>query len=256
MNNISTSELNKPNAIQSPNKNLFPLLLVLTLVGLTLIAAIILIIVFSCTKDNHPYIKLNRTTKVNKPNIISMNYVIDEDNSKTVLFHPSFIDSVESIKINGENSNITNIKNLNKGNNEIEIKFKEDLTSLEDLFFMCNTLQEINLYNLSTNKVTSTANMFYGCSNLKKVDLTEFNTKNIKNISNMFSGCSKLTSIDMNIFNNDKLIDIQGLFSDCTELKSLDLEDFNTNNVINMSNMFYNCSSLKNLNIKNFKTIK
>ena len=48
-----------------------------------------------------------------------MYYIIDEDGSETFLFHSSFIDSVERIKINGVNSNITNTKNLIKRNNEI-----------------------------------------------------------------------------------------------------------------------------------------
>lgn len=135
--------------------------------------------------------------------------MINEGDKDTTLFHSSYLDSIESIKINDNPINITNSYTFEKsGNNKVEIKFKNKLKSLNNLFYFCQSLNEVNLYNLSSDEVTSAADMFNGCTNLQKVNFSDFDTTNINNISNMFSGCEKLSSIDMSIFDNDKLIDI------------------------------------------------
>ena len=181
-------------------------------------------------------------------NSIIAYYLIEEGDSDTLLFHSSYLKFIDNIKINDIERNIGSTVNFIPGKNKVEITFKNKLSSLEDLFLNCFSLNEINLFNLSSNEVTSTANMFRGCKNLENIMFDNFETNKINNISYMFSGCSKLTSIDLNAFKYDKIIDIQGLFDGCSGLRKINFGNFNTINVINMSKLFSGCNSLTEIN--------
>ena len=228
-------------------KNPLPIIIIFALA--VLITVVLVIIVHFCTKKNKAIRSFRYKEKDKKQNIINAKYVLNENQDETTLFHSSYNDLLESIKVNGIERNITNTMKLEIGTSNIELKFKNKLSSLENLFLNCHNLNEVNLYDLSTDSVESTADMFNGCNNLQKINFTDFDTRNIKNISNMFSGCEKLTSIDMNIFKHDKLIDIQGVFAGCSGLKTINIENFNTQNVINMSKLFSGCSSLEQIDL-------
>ena len=234
------------NAVNAPKS--ISLIPIASIIGITAVLAIVLplAIRFGGSNDKH-YIRrsFNSTASNKKNNSITENYIIKSGDEDTLLFHSSYLDSIESMKINDNPTNITNsITFDNQGTNKVEIKFKDNLDSLNDLFLNCHLLNEINLNNLNTEKVTSTADMFNGCNNLQKINFTDFDTKNIKNISNMFADCEKLTSIDVSIFNYDTLIDIQGLFYNCNGLTTINFGNLNTKNVINMSKLFSGCTSL------------
>ena len=165
-----------------------------------------------------------------------------------LIFHHSYLDSVEKILVN--NVEITKNNNISfEENEEITIKFNTNLKSLDNLFYECDTLEEIDLSFLTTDDVINAAYMFYGCNNLKNIIFGDFITTNLYNISNMFSGCEKLDYIDVDIFNNDRIEDISGLFFGCSKLEKINLGAFNTKNVVNMSKLFSGCSSLSSLNI-------
>ena len=53
--------------------------------------------------------------------------------------------------------------------------------------------------------------MFWGCSSLTNINLSNFNTSNVTNISHMFSGCSNLKKENINI-KNRKFLDNKELF--------------------------------------------
>ena len=83
-------------------------------------------------------------------NYILAKYNIFNTESETKLFYNSYIDSIESIKIDGqeEKINCTKIFN-NSGVHSIEIVFKNKLTSLESLFYYAESLIEVDLSNLN-----------------------------------------------------------------------------------------------------------
>ena len=92
-------------------------------------------------------------------------------------------------------------------------------------------LNELNLNNFNTNKVTNIYRMFFGCLSLKKINLNSFNIKKVTNMGYMFCGCSLL--------------------------KELILSNFNFNNDTNMSFLFSGCSKKFITKIKNrYKSIK
>jgi len=58
------------------------------------------------------------------------------------------------------------------------------------MFLSCKALEELNLSNFNTDKVTEMNAMFSGCSSLKEINLSNFNTINVTNMIWMFEGCS------------------------------------------------------------------
>ena len=178
------------NSVNSP-KN-FSLMPILSIIGLVAVLTLTLpLIIRFCTNKDKKYIRLpfnstqpNKTDELQKDNSITANYLINEGDKDTTLFHSSYLDSIESIKINDNPINITNSYTFEKsGNNKVEIKFKNKLKTLNDLFFNCQSLNEVNLYNLSSDEITSTADMFNGCTNLQKVNFSDFDTTNINNMT-------------------------------------------------------------------------
>ena len=49
--------------------------------------------------------------------------------------------------------------------------------------------------------------MFYKCNKLNNLYLYNFNTKNITNTSNIFEGCYNIQNIDLSLFNAEQITD-------------------------------------------------
>ena len=148
---------------------------------------------------------------------------------------------------------IENLKNLNTDN----------LTTMSEMFYQCNSLKSLDLSNFNTSNVTSMGGMFYNCSSLKSIDLSNFDTSNLEgSLDCMFMGCSSLESLDLNNFNTSNVISFGniyehlGMFSGCSSLKSLNISSFDTSNATDMTQMFCNCSSLTSIDVSHFDTSK
>ena len=89
-----------------------------------------------------------------------------------------------------------------------------------------NTLQSIDLTNISTSNVTNMKNMFYGCRHITELDVSGFDTSNVTDMSGMFSGCYELTSLDLTGFDTSKVTSIYRMFYMCRALSDLDLSSW------------------------------
>ena len=88
---------------------------------------------------------------------------------------------------------------------------------MNNMFYSCCFLEELNLANFNTNKVTSMEYIFIKCTSLKELNLTNFNTNNVIFMNYMFSGC-----------NNDELkLKIKNQYSN---FKNEAFLDYNYNN--------------------------
>ncbi len=123
-----------------------------------------------------------------------------------------------------------------------------------DMFRGCSVLEEIDLSNFDTSRVTNMSDMFFKCSNLIKLDVSGFDTSQVTEMDFMFWNCSSLTKLDVSGFDTAQVINMQNMFSYCTNLEELDVSGFDTSNVVDMMNMFYNCSSLIRLDVSGFDT--
>ena len=86
-------------------------------------------------------------------------------------------------------------------------------------------------------------NMFYLCENLQSIDVSHFDTRKVTKMNHMFHGCTSLTSLDVSNFNTSKVDDMQGMFQDL-RVSTLDVSSFETSLVIDMSGMFADCPNL------------
>lgn len=60
------------------------------------------------------------------------------------------------------------------------------------MFRNCTILENLNLSNFNTSKVTNMNSMFLGCNNLTTLDLSSFDTSNVTKMDYMFMDNSNL----------------------------------------------------------------
>ena len=111
------------------------------------------------------------------------------------------------------------------GRNTIEIVWKNELTTLYNLFSSVKSLVSVDLLNLPGSNIASMNCMFCSCSSLVSVNLSSLITSNVTDMGNMFAGCSSLVS--------------------------LDLSNFNTS-IATGNSILYGCSSLRYINLFNY----
>lgn len=113
------------------------------------------------------------------------------------------------------------------------------------------TIQHIE--NLKTYQTTNMQNLFYNCSSLSQLDLSYFNTSNVTDMRGMFENCKNLTSLDLTSFNTHSVIDMSYMFYHCSMLIDIHFSNWDTKNVINMTEMFDACG-FKTLDVSHFDT--
>ena len=122
-------------------------------------------------------------------------------------------------------------------------------------FYRCNKLTEIkNISNLDTSNVTDMNRMFGLCNSLTTLDVSNFDTSNVTNMSDMFCACNSLTTLDVSKFDTSNVTDMSGMFGYCRNLTILDVSKLDTSNVTNMSGMFEVCKSLTTLDVSKLDT--
>ncbi len=127
------------------------------------------------------------------------------------------------------------------------------LTMTHMLFYECKALKSIKgIENLDTSLVTNMNNMFYECNSLVNLDLSGFNTSNVTNMYRMFYNCSSLTSLNVSSFDTSNVTIMDRMFFNCSSLLNLDISSFDISKVANMDNTFFNCASLQTLKLGNF----
>ena len=80
--------------------------------------------------------------------------------------------------------------------------------------------------------------MFYLCYSLENLDLSNFNTSNVTNMSFMFSSCFELQNLNISNFNTSKVKSMENMFGS-VGLKNLDLSGFIINDKVNLKKMFH-----------------
>lgn len=155
-----------------------------------------------------------------------------------------------------------------------------NLVNIHKMFYVCSSLDHVDINKLETSAVKDMSYLFRGCSNLTTIaldgfrtdsaenmeamfftcrkletlDVTGFDTRNVKNMSMMFFGCETITSLDVSGFKTDNVTSMGSMFKGCKQLKSLDVANFSTEKVTNLSYMFSNCEELTKLDLRNFNT--
>ena len=98
--------------------------------------------------------------------------------------------------------------------------------------------------------------MFYLCESLKELNLSNFNTDNVTDMNSMFKFCSSLKELNLNNFNTNKVTEMSYMFFHCESLKELNI-NFNNNNATIMKRMFYGCTNELVMKVKaQYKNVK
>lgn len=199
------------------------------------------------------------------------------DNSydiKVAEFAPSFVDYYPTSTAYWFSGciHLTNI-------NGIENLKTDSVTDMSRMFYMCRSLNTLDVSNFNTSNVTNMfsmfndawvldldvsnfntakvmnmGEMFMNCNQLHELNLSNFNTANVTDMHSMFNGCTGLTNLDLSSFNTSNVTDTWGMFLSCNSLTSLNVGSFNTAKVTKMDSMFGTCSLLSNLDVSNFDT--
>ena len=146
--------------------------------------------------------------------------------------------------------------NLGSGENDVTLKFNDDIDSCEYMFEYLDNITEVDLSDFDASKVTSMYRMFYGCSNLTKIKFGNINTQSLKDMESLFEGCSKLISVDLSKFDTSKVTTMNSMFYEWLNLVEINLGNIDTSSLENMEYLFCDCSKLVSIDISNFNTSK
>lgn len=128
-------------------------------------------------------------------------------------------------------------------------EFKTDkVTSMQEMFYYCRGLEEVDLSLLNAENVESMESMFYLDSSLTKANLGgTFNTCKVTSMERMFDNCTKLTEVIFNPeYSLENVTTMKAMFRFCSSLNNIvGLLDMNMNKVEDMWCMFYDCRSLE-----------
>ena len=140
-------------------------------------------------------------------------------NKQEYLDYAKIVDTDEELSITGTGT--LNHTFENPGEHKVELKFKDDATTL--------------------------ASGFSGCSQLTNIPANLFsNNTDVTNFSDTFASCFKLTSIPENLFsNNTAVTNFNGTFANCFKLTSIPEILFSNNTAVtSFTDTFANCTGL------------
>lgn len=165
-------------------------------------------------------------------------------------FREIFIDNSSDVRLDA--SSLCAMMRSDK----LKLRFSnpDKVINMNNLFYECSDLKELDVSGLDTRNVTDMSNMFYGCCKLKELDVSRFNTSSVEDMSGMFCCCKSLELLDLSNFDTHKVINMSRMFMICKMLKRLDISGFNTRYVNNMSKMFSVCANLKEIVLNGIDT--
>ena len=135
----------------------------------------------------------------------------------------------------------------------LEYLVTDSVRSMSAMFKDCASLTSLNFseYKFNTKKVTRMDQMFFGCSSLEELDLRQFDTREVGTTACMFTECHKCKRLNLTSFNTQRVLNMNYMFYECSSLDTLDLSSFNPGYVIVASSMFGKDSSLTTILVGN-----
>ena len=198
--------------------------------------------------------ELDKNKKDKYKKEINLIYETEEEGYCNI-FGKKFVEANKNnikLKINGNQIDLVNKYKLKKGKNNILMKIKNRLTSLEKMFYKCDKLKNIDdLKYLNTKYCINLDGMFYGNTSLSDIKpLQNWNVSNCVTFQGMFYGCTSLSDIKpLEKWDISKGNNFYRMFGGCSSL--LDTETLKNWYVPNFHSMFD-----ENLDLTKIKYIK
>ena len=201
----------------------------------------------------------NKINNINKDFENTINIIYEKTNifekDIDVIFGSKFVKNNRGnvkLIINGQENALVDKYYLDKGINNIQIIILYKITNLEEMFYDCKILKNIEgLKYLNTQKVKNFANMFQNCKSLTDIKpLQNWDVSKGINYSGMFMNCDSLSDISpLQNWNTSNGNDFSKMFENCKSLTDITpLQNWNVSNGNNFSRMFLNCTSLLDIN--------
>jgi len=215
---------------------------------------------FSKIKPNKIIITINWEEDQNNNNEIALNNYLDGINNFSKLYDSTkdkkknnnyfmnynfLLDLKSHIKITIDQENYY----FSKGNHIIQLEFDISLFNCNNMFSDCRHIIDIDFTSFDTFFITSAKNMFYNCEKLKEINL--FNFEKISDFSGLFYGCKNLKNVIFPEKKYKNIFNIGYMFYNCKTIEYIDLSSFDTNNTKLMCWMFLGCSNLKKIKVNN-----
>ena len=168
---------------------------------------------------------------------------------KEYLDYCKILDTDEELTLTG--TGVLSYTFTDAGEHQVELKFKDDATTLASGFTGCSQLTSIpeNLFTNNT-KVTNFEHTFNSCTGLTSIPENLFsNNKAVTNFNTTFYNCSGVTSIPENLFKyNTAVTSFRSTFSDCKGLTSIPANLFSTNTKVTSFGYTFNyCTGLTSI---------
>ena len=181
------------------------------------------------------------------------------DKSNNYYAYTSYLVAVRQFgSLNAERyifSQCTKLKSVS-GENLVQKDTFSKTTTMEDMFYKCYNLTDIDVSGFDTSEVTDMSQMFRSCEKLKSLDLSNFDTSKVKDMGYMFYDCWELASLNVSNFNGINTTKMSYMFYRCKKLTDIKLTNFDTSGTTDMTQMFSECSSLTKLDLSSFDTSK
>lgn len=174
----------------------------------------------------------------------------DTSGASTAFLMFSYCENVEEFfdldltNATGSNGTVAIYQHCKKMKRSPKILLPSVSCSLQNLFFGCFDLEEVQLFD--TSKVTSMNSMFSLCCTLRKVP--SFDTSNVKSMQQMFGGKSQSLEVKMNMeevpnFDYGKVTNMQSFFENNVAIR--EIGPLNLPAVGNVIWMFKNCVNVE-----------
>lgn len=174
----------------------------------------------------------------------------DTSGASTAFLMFSYCENVEEFfdldltNATGSNGTVAIYQRCKKMKRSPKILLPSVSCSLQNLFFGCLDLEEVQLFD--TSKVTSMNSMFSLCCTLRKVP--SFDTSNVKSMQQMFGGKSQSSEVKMNMeevpnFDYGKVTNMQSFFENNVAIR--EIGPLNLPAVGNVLWMFKNCVNVE-----------
>ena len=144
-----------------------------------------------------------------------------------------------------------NAINIEDGESDYEIKLWLDSTDKTAYYY---TEPEKVYLNKDSSRMFFRFDDEEKIKNIQDMDLSNFDTSKVTNMRTMFSGMSKLTNLNLSNFDTSKVTNMFYMFSSMPSLTTLNLSSFDTSKVKSMDSMFRGMSSLTTLDLSSFHT--
>jgi len=131
-----------------------------------------------------------------------------------------------------------------------------NITSLNNLFYSCVALRQINSAEWNMTNITNASFMFFQCFSLQYIDASTWNTANVTTFAGFVRACYGLMEIKCSNWNMANVTDLSFFAFTCYALAKLDVTNWNASNVTTIANAFVGCNAITELNIGSWNLAK